>query len=215
VSGDDLVDNLLTQVLLDLLVGDLVVVLGGDHDGVHAERGEGASHTLVLHSHLGLAVGAHPGAHAVLAHLRQLVANAVGEQVGEGHGLLRLVRGVPKHNSLVSRTNVLGGTGLGILTKHTLGNVGGLGLQGHEHAAGLVVKALGLVVVANVLHGSAHYGLIVDLGLGGDLTKHHHHASLGCSLAGDLAAGGGKEGKRLGVGKIVRNGLAPGASAHV
>ena len=32
----------------------------------------------------------------------------------------------------------------------------------------------------------AHDGLVVDLGLGGDLAKDHHHASLGGSLAGDL-----------------------------
>ena len=64
---DDLVDHVLVEVLLDLLVGDLVVVLRGDDDGVDAERLEDAVGLLVLDSDLGLAVGADPRAGAVLA----------------------------------------------------------------------------------------------------------------------------------------------------
>ena len=188
VRGHDLVDHLLAQVLLDLLVGDLVVVLRGDHDGVHAQGRQRAAHGLVLHGHLRLAVGAHPGAGAVLAHLGELVANAVGQQVREGHGLLSLVRGVAEHDALVAGANLLGGLGLGLLAKHALRNVGGLRLQRHEHVARGVVEALGLVVVANVLHRLAHHLLVVHLGLGGDLAKHHHHARLGGRLAGHATA---------------------------
>ena len=66
-SVDNLLDHVLVEVLLDLLVGDLVIVLRGDDDGVDAERLEDAVGLLVLHSDLGLAVGADPCAGAVLA----------------------------------------------------------------------------------------------------------------------------------------------------
>lgn len=44
-------------------------------------------------------------------------------------------------------------------------------------------------VVANVLDGIADDLLVVEVCLGGDLTKDHDHASLGGSLAGDLGEG--------------------------
>lgn len=57
---------------MDLVVGDILVVLGGDEDGVHAHGDHGATLLLVLHGHLGLPVGAQPRHAAVLAHLGQL-----------------------------------------------------------------------------------------------------------------------------------------------
>ncbi len=59
---------------MDLLVGDVLVVLGGDEEGVHALRDHGAALLLVLHRHLRLAVRPQPRHCAVLAHLRQPVA---------------------------------------------------------------------------------------------------------------------------------------------
>ena len=48
-------------------------------------------------------------------------------------------------------------------------------------------------VKSNILRGEAdvtacfpHHLLVVHLGCCGDLTKHHHHASLGARLAGNL-----------------------------
>merc|ERR1719409_1087593 len=84
----------------DKLAADLKekVMLSGDDDGVHAEGGEGAVGVLlVLDGHLGLAVGAEHRERAVLAHHGQLVPDASGERVGEGHELGGLVRGVAEH----------------------------------------------------------------------------------------------------------------------
>lgn len=68
----------------------------------------------------------------------------------------------------------------------TLGNIGGLLLDGNQNVASLVVKALGGVVVSNVLDGISDDFLVVEAGLGGDLTEDHNHPGLGGSLASNL-----------------------------
>lgn len=68
--GHDGLDDVLHEVSVDLVVGDVGRVLCGDEDGVHADGGQGAALLLVLHCHLGLAVWPQPADCAVLAHLR-------------------------------------------------------------------------------------------------------------------------------------------------
>ncbi len=70
-----------------------------------------------------------------------------------------------------------------------LGNVGGLLLDGDEHVASLVVETLAGVIEADVLDGIADNLLVVKVGLGGDLSEDHDHASLAGSLASDLGIG--------------------------
>ena len=60
---------MLHELLLDLLLSDVLGVLGGDHHSVHALGDGAAADHLVLARYLSLAVRAHPGAHAVLADL--------------------------------------------------------------------------------------------------------------------------------------------------
>ena len=62
-------DDVLHEVLVDLVIGHVWGVLGGDEDGVHPLRHHGPIILLVLHCHLGLAVGPQPGHCAVLPHL--------------------------------------------------------------------------------------------------------------------------------------------------
>jgi hypothetical protein len=87
--------------------------------------------------------------------------------------------------NLVTGTNVLGGAA----NVDTLGNVRGLLLNGDDDIASLVVEALGGVIIANLGDGLANDLLVVDGGLGGDLTEDHDHAGLGGSLAGNLGVG--------------------------
>ena len=61
-------------------------------------------------------------------------------------------------------------------------------LDGDNDVAGLVVKALGGVVVSDVLDGIADDLLVVDGGSSGDLAEDHDHAGLAAGLAGN--AGG-------------------------
>lgn len=71
----------------------------------------------------------------------------------------------------------------------TLGNVGGLLLNGNEDVAGLVVEALVGAVVTNVLDGLTNDLLVVETSLGGDLTEDHDHTGLGGSLTSNLGEG--------------------------
>lgn len=56
----------------------------------------------------------------------------------------------------------------------------------HCYLAGVSVQTDILRGEANLLASAAHNGLVVNLSLGGDLAKHHHHLGLGAGLAGHL-----------------------------
>jgi hypothetical protein len=88
----------------------------------------------------------------------------------------------PGPTNLVTGTNVLD---LERGLDKTLGDVGRLLLNGDEHVAGLVVKALLRVVVSNLLDGVTDDLLVVQVGLGGDFTEDHDHTGLGRRLAGN------------------------------
>lgn len=62
-------------------------------------------------------------------------------------------------------------------------------LDGDEQVERLVVKALGGVIVADAFDSVTDDLLVVELGLGGDFTKYHNHASLGCGFASNLGEG--------------------------
>jgi hypothetical protein len=177
LGRDDGLDHVLHELGLDLLLGDVLAVLGGDHDGVDAD-GDGAAvvHS-VLAGHLGLAVGSHPRAGAVLADLGQAGTQGGGQLVGQGHEGLGLIGGIAEHDTLVTGTNVLDLGGI-----DGLGDIGGLLLDGNNDVAGSVVKTLVHVIVTDVLEGLADHLLVVDGGGGGDLTEDHNHAGLGAGL---------------------------------
>lgn len=69
---------------------------------------------------------------------------------------------------------------------NALGNVGRLLLNGDQHVAGVVIKALLRAVIANLLDGAANDRLVVKDGLARDFAEHHDHAGLGGRLARDL-----------------------------
>jgi hypothetical protein len=60
VSFDSYLDDVLHEILCDLLVGDSLIVLGGDHHSVDAEGDHGTVLLLVLNDNLSLAIGADP-----------------------------------------------------------------------------------------------------------------------------------------------------------
>jgi len=53
----------------------------------------------------------------------------------------------------------------------TLGDIGGLLLNGDKDVTGLVVETLVRVVVTNLLDGVSDNSLVVETGAGGDLTE--------------------------------------------
>lgn len=185
LGGDGLLDDLLLDLLAELLNGNVGRVLGRDDDGVNAERDDGTVVVCVLDSDLGLGVGPEPGERAVVAGISHGLVELVGELDGEGKVLGGLVGGVAEHDTLVTGTKLLES----LLVVKTLSNIGALLLNGNEDVASLVVEALLGRVVTDVLDGVTDDLLVVDLGLGGDLTEDHDHAGLGGSLASDLGEG--------------------------
>ncbi len=181
VLGNNLLDDLLQDLFPEIFRRNFLCVLCGDDDGINAQRDGRATVLLVFDRDLGLRIRAEPREKARAACRSQCRIELVGERNGKRHVLRGLIGSIAKHDALVTRAVILERA----MVK-TLGNIGRLLLNGNEDVAGLVVKALGRVVVANVLDSIADNFLVVELGLGRDLTKDHDHARLGCRLAGDL-----------------------------
>lgn len=185
LGGDGLLDDLLEDLLAKLLGGDVGGVLSGNDDSVDADRDDSAAVVLVLNGDLGLGVGTEPVQRAVAASGGHGSVELVSEHEGQGEQLRGLVGGITEHDTLVTSTEALEG----LLVVQTLGDIGRLLLNGDEQVEGLVVETLGGVVVTNVLDSVTDDLLVVELGLGGDLTEDHDHTSLGGSLASNLGEG--------------------------
>jgi len=180
-------DNMLLEVCSNLVIGDSLVMLGGDQDGVHTDGDHGAALIAVLDSDLGLAVRPDPGTGAILAYLGEASADLGGKHMAEGHELRGLISSITKHDALVTSTDIL--RALGEVSMHALGDVRRLLLDVHKHLAAVSVKANIIRDEANVAAGVTHNLLVVNGGLRGDLTKNHDHVGLGACLAGNLAVG--------------------------
>lgn len=72
LGRNDRLDDVLHEVGVDLVIGDVGGVLRGDEDGVHADGNHCAAVLLVLNRHLRLAVWSQPWHAAILPHLRML-----------------------------------------------------------------------------------------------------------------------------------------------
>ena len=202
LGGDGLLDDVLLDRLAELLSSDVGGVLGGDDDGVDTDGDNSAVVVLVLDSDLGLGVGPQPRQGAVAAGSGHGRVELVGEHQGEGEELRGLVGSIAEHDALVTGAEAL----KRLVVVQSLGNVGGLLLNGDEQVAGLVVEALGGVIVADALDGFTDDLLVVEVGPRGNLTEDHDHASLGGSLAGNLGERVlGQAGIEDGIGNLVGN----------
>jgi hypothetical protein len=185
LGWDGLKNNLFLDLLSQLLGGDISAVLGRDDNCVNTERNDGAVVMLVFNGDLGLGVWAEPRKSTVSSGSRHGGIQLVRHEEGEGEKFGGLVSGIAKHDTLITSTEVLES----LLVVETLGNIWGLLLNGNEEVKCLVVETLGRVIVADVLDGISDNLLVVQLGLGGDLTKYHDHTGLGSSLASNLGEG--------------------------
>ena len=179
--GDGRLNHCLHNSFPQVLNGDVGSVLGGHHNGRAAHH---AARLVVLHRHLTLAVGPEPAQLAALAHCRQLPAQGMGQREGGGHQLRGLVAGVAKHHALVARADLLVA-----LAVHAHGDVAALLVDGGHDRTAAGVEAAGGVVVADFLHGPAHYLGDIHIAVGGDFAHDHDHACGGHSLAGYPAIG--------------------------
>eukprot|EP00906_Rhabdomonas_costata_P031694 RCo044728 len=212
VLRDHIVDDL-PEGFADLLVGGTLVVLLGDQHALHPHRFQGAAaplllhNLLVLHRDLRLAVRAHPGNGLVEHVLPALKGQLAGQLVGQRHVGGGLVGGIPEHQPLVPSAEVLV-VDLRPRAVDPACDIWALLLNRDEEVEALVVQALGAVVVADLLHGVADDGLVIQLGLSGDLAEDKHHPRLAGGLTGDLGV--------LVLGQAgVQNGIADGITELV
>lgn len=182
VGRNDLLDNLLKNLLAELFGGDILRVLSRDDDGLDLLGDNSTTIVLILDGDLSLGVGTQPWEGPVAAGRSHGSVQAVSQEESKGEIFGSLVGGIAKHDTLVTSTKLL----KGLLVVETLSNIGGLLLNCNEDVASLVVKALGRVIVANVLDGVTDNLLVVENSLGGDFTENHNHTSLGGSLASNL-----------------------------
>jgi hypothetical protein len=171
LSGDDLADNLLLEGSTELLSGDIVAVLGGDNDGVNAQRLDGTVVVGVLNSDLGLGIGKQPGDGAVNTGSLHGRVELVGEENSQGEELRGLIGGIAEHDTLVTSTELL----KSLLVVETLSDIGGLLLNGNQDVAGLVVETLLRGIVTDVLDSVTDDLLVVQTSIGGNLTEDHNH----------------------------------------
>mmetsp|Transcript_105754 Transcript_105754/g.227945 ORF Transcript_105754/g.227945 Transcript_105754/m.227945 type:complete len:217 (-) Transcript_105754:86-736(-) len=184
-------------------------MLRGDHHGVDLLRLHGAIRLLqVLNGDLRLAVRTQPPEQAALAHISEHLAQARGHGVSQGHAVLGLIAGIAEHDALVAGTHIH----VVLANVHATRDVRALLVDAHKDLAGLVAEALGVHarqvihvgVVADPGNGSTHDLVVVQLGLGRDLTRNHHHVVLRAGLAGDLALRvRGEAGIQHGIGDLV------------
>ena len=188
LRGDGGQDDVLDHVGADLLEGDVRAVLSGDDDGIHAD---GLVFAVVLDGYLGLAVGTEVGQQAALAHLGEAAGHFLRQGDGQGHEFRGLVAGVAEHHALVAGA-VFEAVALlafleleGLVNAH--GDVAGLLVDGGDDGAGVAVKAVGGVVVADLAHDLARDLRDVHIAAGGDLAHDVDHARGGGALTGDVA----------------------------
>lgn len=182
VGWNDLLDDLLSNLLSELLGGDVLGVLGRNNDGVDTPWNDGTVVVLVLDGDLGLGVGSEPWESAVLASSLHCGVQLVCKEDCQWQHLRCLVGGITEHDTLVTGTELLED----LLVVETLCDIWTLLFDSNEDVASLVVKALGRVIVANVLDSLTNDLLVVNSCLGGNFTKDHDHTGLGSSLASNL-----------------------------
>jgi hypothetical protein len=175
LGRDHVLDDGLHHRLAQVFLGDLRIVLGGQHNGIDTDH----LAVLVAAGDLGLGVRAQPVQGTVLAHLGLALDQTVGEGDGRGHQHAGLVAGIAEHQTLVAGALILG-----LLPVHTLGDIRGLLADDVDHATGIgVVADLG-GGVADILDHLAHQILQVDPGAGGDFPADDRHAGLDHGFAG-------------------------------
>jgi hypothetical protein len=139
----------------------------------------------VLNSDLGLAIGSQPRASSILADISQASTKFGGKHMAEGHQLGGLIGGITKHVTLITGTNLF--WFLGEVAMDTLGDIGGLLLDVNKD---FTVVSIETNIVRDEPNGPAGVTndlLVVNIGLGGDLSEDHDHVGLGAGLAGNLA----------------------------
>ncbi len=187
---NDRVDDVPADIRMNLLLRHIRVMLGRDDDRLEARR---PALLVVLDGDLGLAVRTKVGQCAVLADLRELQCQLLGQRDRVRHVLRGLVRGVAEHHALVARADgfeLLVGHFIflrfeGLIDAHR--DIRGLLVHRHDHRAGLRVEAHGCVRVADPADRVARDLLEIKVRLRRDLAHDEAQPGRHGRLAGDAA----------------------------
>ena len=178
--------DLSDHILADLLERNLRAVLGGDDNGVHADR---AVVLVVLDRNLALAVRTEVGEHAALADLGQTLCQLMRQRNRQRHKLRRLVAGIAEHHALIAGADREISLGSAFLALERVVNaerdVCGLLVNRSQNGAGVAVEAVLCTVVADLAHGVACDLRNVYIAGGRDLAHDLNHAGRAGGLAGD------------------------------
>ena len=186
------IDDILADILVNLLLADLLVMLGGDDNRLETDR---LVVLIVLDGDLRLAVSAEIRKRAVLAHLGQSAGQLVCEVDGIRHVFRRLVGGIAEHHALIAGADCLdlliGHLILSRLERlvHAHRDIRRLLIQRDKDSAGICIKSLAGIVVADLPDRIADNLLIIHNSLGRDLAGHQDKTRAGSGLAGHTAHG--------------------------
>ena len=178
LAWNDFLNDLLFDLFSQLLGGDGLAMLCADDDRVNPFGYHGTAIMLIFNGDLSLGVRSEPRQATVIAGIGHSLVELVGKQDGQWEVLRGLISSVAEHYALIASAQLF----QRLVKLEALCDVRGLLLDGYHNIAGLVIKPLTRIIIANVFDGAANDFLIVQSGIGGDLTKHHDHASLGGGL---------------------------------
>ena len=165
--------------VLQLVLADRFGVLGGNDDGVDANR---LARFVVFHGDLRLAVRQDVGQDMHLAHIGQTLGQRVRQLDRQGHEVFGLAAGVAEHHALIARARVLFD-----LAGNAHVDIRALLVQIDGDRAGVRVKAVTRLGVADFADGVAGNLLVIHLCGGGDFAEDVHRVGDGGDLAGDVA----------------------------
>ena len=177
---------------MDLLLGDLLVMLRGKHDRFQPDRNAVGT---VFHGDLGLSVGAQIRQGPVLADLGQPSGKLMGQGHPVGHIFFCFICGIAEHHALVAGTD--GRDGFLRLASipcfqrlvNTHGDVRRLLVNGDHDRAGIRVESHGRIRIADLPDGIADDLRIIDLSCSGNLTGDNGKTGADHGLTGNTAHG--------------------------
>ena len=174
-----LIKNIRFHILMYLFLFHVRIMLCRKNNRFQPER---LAVLIILHRHLALSVRTQIRQCAVLADLCQTKGQLMGQCNGIRHIFCCLIAGKAEHHSLIP-----GADGIQLCIAHpvllclqslihTHGNIPGLFVQCHDHTAGIAVKAIFCIVIANLPNRVPYHLLNIHIALGGNLSHYQHQA---------------------------------------
>src|SRR5205085_1020031 len=176
VSRNHSLNHVLQDIRTQIVVSDRFRVLRRDDDGIHALH---FAVRRIFHCNLRFSIRTEVRAGSILADFRKFLAKLLRQRNWQRHQLRRLIASKSKHHSLVA-----GASGV-----YAHGDVAGLFVNAGDHGAGVGVKAVNGIVIADGLNYSADDGLEIDVSFGGNFSGDDDQTGAGQGFAGDAAGG--------------------------